>query len=444
MVTHRGRSRFGRTGGASCVLAMLLVAFSMSFCALGQRATDEQMDRATKTLDEYCKDIRANYQAVDALILKRGKSDTGEVVGRLEKERLASGNPLDKAIYGYLLARAYYWQGYHQFKATRNPDVFNPLRSQVVAEFLAAFEDINQAEPAMDRSKQVRADIIGAFASALATNLWGAALSPEEKQQAATRFVDIVEKMPEHKKLLPTGSTLAHLYRNLGIGNRLDDMMVPKELPRTYNGLMALLTEARGVVSWQELSRIAAALERDHLETLKRTPMHMQLLADAYADNGSFGKARQLLQFLADRNSQYCLDLYVLSLNDKADIPMEESQAYCDRFIAGGSPAADAQAPAYSRGDAYARVTRALINAKRYKQGLEIVARYNKDESFERGTLEPANILLLKARCLDGSGDKEAAVAAYETFLEESYRFGDVFSRNRERAEQRIQKLTAP
>ena len=212
---------------ALCAVGAITLAIGLSFAhnSFAQRATEEEMDRATRPLGEYLKDIRANYKAIDGLVLKRGTADTEDVVARLEKERLAAKSSLDKAIYGYLLARAHYWRGFHEFKATRNKEVFAGLRPKVFAEFLAAFKGINSGEDAPVVTDQVRRDIIGGFASALATNLWGGNLSPEEKQQAVVEFVDVVEKMPDRENLLPAGKTLVRMYRNLGIEGRLADLI---------------------------------------------------------------------------------------------------------------------------------------------------------------------------------------------------------------------------
>jgi tetratricopeptide (TPR) repeat protein len=404
------------------------------------------MDRATKTLDEYFKDIHANYRAIDGLILKPGKADTEEIVARLSEQRRAAKSSAEKAIYSYLLARAHYWRGFHEFKATRDPEIFATLRPKVFAEFLAAFTDVTSAEETQAVTDEVRQDVVRAFASALATNLWGANLSPEEKQQAVTEFVDVVERMPGHEDIFPSGESLARMYRNLGIETRLV-RVIPEELPTECDRLFALIDKARGVVPPERLLPIAEAIERDHMSRVEKVPDRLQALAEIYRLNGLFDRAFRLLSVAASKNSQYCFDLYALSLNGKLNIPPAERNAYLDRFIAGGSSARrgspGASGATYSRSEGYGRVVRYLSSAGRYKECLDLIARYEGDNSFERGVREPVDILLAKARCLDKTGDIQAALAAYRAFLEKATGWGGSYVRSRELAKQRILQLAA-
>ena len=144
------------------------------------RATDEQLDEETLPLDEYLKDVRKNYAAIEARILKRGKGDTDQLVKRFERERKKSSNPADKAVYSYLLARTWYWNGFHQFKSTRSKDVFSSLRPRVLEEYLTAFKHVQKSGGLGGPAAPIGKQIVDTFAAALGTSIWGASLSLEQ------------------------------------------------------------------------------------------------------------------------------------------------------------------------------------------------------------------------------------------------------------------------
>lgn len=429
---------------AAIVAAAVVVVLPPGGSAFGRRATEAEMDRATKPLNVYFRNIRASYRAVDGLILKRGKADAQQIVARLSKQRDLATAPLDKAIYSYLLARAYYWRGFHQFKATRNRHVFADLRPKVVGEYLNAFKNLRSAEKNRGTTQAARKDIIGAFASALGTNLWGAKLSSEEKRRVVAQFVNVVEKMPDRGRLLPAGKRLARMYRNLGIEGRLG-RMIPEELPTEYEKLAALLEKVRNVAPPEQLLPIVAAMERDHKEMFEKQPGRLALVAVVHESNGRLEKAFEYLTRAAAQSDEYYLALHMLSFRPELKVPREERDCYLDRFIEGSctpeAKRADRTGRKYVRKDAYANATAALMRARRYEECLALIARYEKDASFQRGILEPINILLTKARCLDKLGRTQAAVAAYEAFVEKSADFPSRYGHTRARARRRIKRL---
>jgi tetratricopeptide (TPR) repeat protein len=423
---------------------VILVAFAHS--ASGQRATEEQMDAATKTLDEYLKDVRTNYVAVDALLLKRGKVDTQEVVARLSEQRDAAAAPLAKAIYSYLLARAYYWSGFRQFKATRNQEVFAGLAPKAFREFLVAFEEVRSLEASDPVTGRVRADIVGAFAMTLSANLWGARLSAEDKQRAVAEFVDVAEKVPEDKAAFPSGTGLSRMYRNLGIEDRLSNLL-PAELPKTPQELFNLLRNVRGAVPDAQLLPVLEAIERDDRAELERFPDRSAVMADIYKSIGQTDKAFGYVGLAASKDAKYYLDVYLLSFGAKPDMSATERETYLAKFLDGASlPSNDNAVPAarrYARGRAYSTAISALRQAGRYEECLALIGQYEKDDSFKPEYIGPPSIVLDKACCLDKLGDAQAALAAYEAFLAEAESLPDGwYARGREMAKRRVQELT--
>jgi hypothetical protein len=126
----------------------LLVAVRLGVNAGQERTSDEDITQMAKPLDHYLGSIRTAYPAVDALILKPGNADYGDVLDRLSRARDKAENAMDRPFYSYLLARTHYWRAYHRFKNTRDRKVFEEARTTVISEHLRAFSDLN--EPAFE------------------------------------------------------------------------------------------------------------------------------------------------------------------------------------------------------------------------------------------------------------------------------------------------------
>ena len=246
--------------------------------------------------------------------------------------------------------------------------------------------------------------------------------------------------------MFPSGKTLRRIYQNLGIEDRLSNL-IPAELPKTPHELFDLLEHLRGVVPDAQLLPILEVIERDHRAEFEKYPGRSALMADIYKSVGQTNKALEYLNLAASKEPRHYLSLYLLSLEAKPEVPAAERETYLAKFLdAARLPQNDTARPAghrYTLGEAYSTAISALRTAGRYQECLALIGQYERDESFQPGYVGSPSIVLDKARCLDTLGDVQGAVGAYEAFLAASEDLSvDWYAPSRERAKERIRKLT--
>lgn len=436
-----GRFLTGYTWVAAACCLHGIAAFAGAAPVLGRRATEQEMDLACKPLEEYLRHLPGHFVAIDSLLLKRGKVETEQFVARITKARDTADDPVDRSICGYLLARARYWQAFHGFKTTRDRTIFDTLRPELVDEYLRTFKDLCEAERQHTVATPVYTPIILGFASALATNIWGARLSAERKGRVVREFIDVVEQTPAYLKVFDRSGKSAKMYRHLGIQSRLGPL-VPSELPTDFEKLVLLLRKAGRADRPEQLLPVAAAIERDHRALLDEQPDALALVAGVYKSCGQRKKAHELLMVAAARDVRYYLSLYMLSFENQSALPHPQPEQYLTTYIRAGAPAKrPASEGRYTREQAYLNAARSLLRAKRYHECVLTVQRYGQDESFEHTTDGQIAMLSRKAKALEKSGDRPGALAAYRALVQ---KIGDTpdHSLLRDIARRRIEILT--
>jgi len=376
------------------------------------------MDAATKSLDEYLQDVRANFVHIDELILKRGKEDAGKVVPLFEIARNQAPVPLDRAIFSYLIARAFYWQAYHDFKSTRNPQVFVSSRPKVTAAYLDAFEETSALT---DQSGvQVRERIVASFAQALATNIWGAELLSGEKEGVIKRFVDPLERTTGAKAALLSNAAVPRMYRNLGIEDRLERSL-PQPLPEDYGELTALLNRYERVLLPEQLLPIAQRLEEKHRAAIEKEPATLAQLARVYETNGKTRQAFDLYSRSAATRPEDNFRLYVLAHEEGLRIPPKQRAGYLESFLKGGRLEPRLPAPPdYTREQGYEWVVEFLRKTDRFEECLGVIEQFAKDSLFPHADAASAKMLYHRGFCLEKLGRQTEAVRVYREMLEKA------------------------
>ena len=339
------------------------------------RATDEQLDKETLPLDEYLKDVRKNYAAIEARILKRGKGDINQLVKRFERERKKSSNPADKAVYSYLLARAWYWNGFHRFKSTRSRDVFSSLRPRVLEEYLRAFKHTRKSGGLGGRAAPMSKQIVDTFVASLGTSIWGASLSQEQKNRVVDEFLVVLEKSPAGRDLLAASQATRHMYRNMG--RPLDpELIVSRDLPEDYEGLKKVLDGYRRGVPPAAFLPVLEAIEKKHAPKLAKDPTTLGKMARIYALAGQVKDGFRLFSQAAETHTRwiprahtrYYLPLYLLSLRHKDELQEDNPRRFLEKYLSGARPVgAEKKWGEYTRAKAYKDAADELMRAGFYK-----------------------------------------------------------------------------
>ena len=401
-------------------------------------ATEEQMDKATKPLEEYMKDIKQNYDDIEGLLLMRNKGNLEEMIVIFQNSAKASVQPLDKAAYQYLTARGYYWQCINEFKAKRDRTIFDKARPKIIDSYLEAFVTINSIM-LNDRRENIaevsnlKGDILRSFAALLSNNIWGSKLTNDEKKKIEGGYLQVIEKNEEIKNRIPP-SVLADIYARLGMSDRLDDR-IPQELPDDYVKLLGILEKNIGVVPTEKLLPVAEKIEKNYAEKLEKDGHAQAMLAGIYkpADKE---KALALYIKASKILSEYTLEVYIMALH--GTMPEKEREQHLQDYL----DSSYAPKSKYDIQEAYEYVAEKLLQAKEYKECLKIIDRAEK-EKF-KGSNECMGIYGVmyyrKGRCYEALGNKEEAYSAYCSFLSDiendpRYRL------NREEVGRRIAKL---
>ena len=413
------------------------------------RATDEQLDEGTLPLDEDLKDVRKNYAAIEARILKRGKGDTDELVERFERERKKSGNPADKAVYSYLLARTWYWHAFHRFKSTRSRDVFSSLRPRVLEEYLRAFEHVQKSGGLGGRAAPIGKQIVDTFVAALGTSIWGASLSQEQKSRVVDEFLIVLENSPAGRDLLAANPATPLMYRNMG--RPLDpELIVPGDLPEDYEGLKKVLDGYRRGAPPAVFLPVLEAIEKKHAVELAKDPTTLGKMAGIYVSAGRLKQGYRLFSQAAEAHTRwhprahtrYYLPLYLLSLRHKDELQEDNPRRFLEKYLSGARPVGAEKKPGeYTRAEAYKRAADALMEAGFYTECRHVVERCGDDGAAGLSFAASTRLAYYKARCLEETGEKVKAIAEYRRLLKAIEGKPDV-DIDRRNCERRLKRLT--
>lgn len=395
----------------------LASAFPQPLAYAVRRATDAEMDSMAKPLEEYLEDVVRHFEAVDGIILRRGQIDYGDVVQRLERRRDAAEGSAEAAALSYLIARAGYWQAFHSFKTTRNRAVFEEARPRVVSEHLRAFKTLEALPPEMEPAARLARRISESLVSLLATNIWGASLPDEAKAEVVEAFVDKVEG---RKGLLAPGTATARtarMYRNLGIGHRLEESLLG-ELPEEYGELVERLRKAERVALPERLAPLVAMLEKDHADALAEDADALALAARISQANGEAERAYAFWVRACGLDPRRHLQAYALSLAAGIHAPEAASSLHLDPFIANAEPET-AQGPdkRRTRSGAYLQAAAALEAAGQWQACLDLAERFEADDSFGKEREDKAWMSYRKARSHAKLGDRKGAEEAFKAAL---------------------------
>ncbi|GEM_PF-5989976 len=393
------------------ILLALAITVAYRVPAYAALATEEQMDKATRPLEEYMKDIKCSYGSIEGLLLKRNKGNLEDMIALFQESAKASTKPLDKAAYQYLTARGYYWQSFHKFKAEKDRTIFDKARPKVIAIYLEAFTTINSI--VLDDRKEnaaevfnLKGDIVNTFALLLGTNIWGGMLTAEEKKKVDSSYLQAVEKNEDLKRYLdPT--LLAAVYTRFGLADRLNDR-IPQELPDDYVKLLGLLEKNIGVVPTENLLPTAEKIEKNCAEKLDKDGHTQTILAGIYKP---VDKEKSLALYIkaAKTLPEYNLEVYIMTLH--GTMPEKEREQYLQNYL----DSSYAPKAKYDIQEAYERIAERLLQAKEHKECLKIIDRAGK-EKF-KGTEEYVGINNImsyrRGRCYEALGDKEKAYESY-------------------------------
>ena len=400
-------------------LAALAVTVAYKTPAYAALASEEQMDKATKPLEEYMKDIKHSYGSIEGLLLKCNKGNLEEMLSLFHESTKASAKPLDKAAYQYLTARGYYWQSFHAFKAEKDRTIFDSVRPKIIDSYLEAFATItsivldDRKENAAEVS-DLKGHILNTFAMLLNTNIWGGMMAAEEKKEVEGKFLNKVETTPELKALLPA-DLLSGAYTRLGLIEPQAEK-IPDELPKEYRKLVALLYKNIDNTAAEKLMPIIKALEEEHTEAVSKDSDLQGAMARVYLSNKDLKKAYDLYVKVAMQKPSYYLNLYMLA--PKLNKPAEERQQYLDKYLAGACEAKDG-AQRYDISESYERVITELFRAQEYEECMKVIARAEKEKL--KGTDVPiflrGMVYYTKGRCYEALGKDEEAYEAYNAAL---------------------------
>ena len=434
---------------AKLTLFMLLIAMAVmgvykapAYAAL---ASEEQMDKATKPLEEYMKDIKHSYGSIEGLLLKCNKGNLEEMLSLFHESTKASAKPLDKAAYQYLTARGYYWQSFHAFKAEKDRTIFDSVRPKIIDSYLEAFATItsivldDRQENAVEASN-LKVHIVNTFAMLLSTNIWGGMLTDEEKKRIEEKFLNKVETTPELKALLPA-ALLSGVYTRLGLLEPQTEKL-PDELPKDYRKVAELLYKNKSSLPAEKLMPIVRALEEQYSEAVSKDPKLQVTMAGVYVSSKDFKRAYDLYGKAAAGKHAYYLNLYILA--PKLNLSTEERQQYLDKYIVGACKFKNDDTDGYDTNDAYTRVTAELFRNREYEECLRVITQAEKEKL--KGTDEPiflsGMVYYRKGRCCEILGKKEEACEAYNLAMTDMC--GDPrYQYTLKEINNRIQKITS-
>lgn len=313
----------------ACASAMGVAPFHAH--ASGDRATKEQMAAHAVEAQALWGAPGTNYNSLSGGIIKPGVMPQDELLKRLNPMLAKADKAQDKAAVYYLIGETYYWGGLTELRKTRNTSVLAGVGDNAITNYLVAWETVAGAGPGPDATQLVQT-ITFRINQLLATEICGANLSTNVKQQVVARYID---------RLPAAGSAGAEwtavqkgkVYGNLGILNRLT-LAIPTAMPTNMSGVCEAMDLAMSTGATNQALRFATHLEEKYPADLAKQPEVRRAVSRVYKATGD-PRAIPSLEALAAVDPRGWIELYEYSVRLDPKLDTEKRRKWVDAYIKG-------------------------------------------------------------------------------------------------------------
>lgn len=397
--------------GSALILAYGLLAGSAF--AVG-RATKQQMLERAKDAEGLWSAPASNYNAICATFIKSGVLSRDESLRKLSALLAASDGQIEKASLSYLVGEAHYWGGLTELTRTRDKAVLAMVGDDTVGAFLAAWDMIRSVAPGSDAAA-LRGTIVTRFNQILATQLCGASLSTNVKQQVIERFIERLDAS-EMQSTTWDVEDRGRVFANLGIGHRLKDTM-PTSTPNDFDGLWRAIRLAWAIRSTNDVLALATALETQHGAELDKRPYERRQLFKIYEACGD-QRALACISACATSDPTAWLEVYRYSVRMDGGLPKEMRLRYIENYLSAMKAAQQKEFAVYNP------LITLLIDAGDYDTAIKYAdCALEREQSHNRMSMQAAHILRLKAIAQEKGGSGESALST----IREASRLAELF-----------------